>query len=80
MNAITLYGSPIGSCVIGDYLILFTTDVENSVDRIYKIFNPMENQYLSDVILLFKGSLNFNISNKIQTLPFYENENIQKVY
>jgi hypothetical protein len=78
MDAITLYGSPIGSCVIGDFLILFTTDIDGSVDRIYKIFKPTDS--LSDTVLLFQGNLNFSLSNKIQTLPFYENNNIQKVY
>lgn len=70
-------GKTIGSCVINEYLILFTHD--ESSDRIYKIKPPNDNGE-SDVILLAELNLNFNESNKIQTLPFYENESVQKVY
>jgi hypothetical protein len=70
-------GITIGTSVINDNLILFTTD--NGTDRIYKIKPPNESG-VSDVIRLYDGSLNFSINNKIKTLPFYENENIQKVY
>lgn len=76
MAITTIDGKCIGSCVIGDYLILFTTS--SSFDRIYKVSKPTNNS--SNVIRLFRGHLNFNELNKIQTLPFYENENIQKVY
>ena len=76
MATINILGKCIGSCVIDSYLILFTTD--SSFDRIYKVFNPNSNE--SNVILLFRGHLKFNENNKIQALPFYENESIQKVY
>lgn len=70
-------GKTIGSCVINEYLILFTTD--DSYDRIYKI-KPPNDSGVSDVVKLAELNLNFNESNKIQTLPFYENESVQKVY
>ena len=72
-----IIGYTIGSCVINDQLILFTTDEGH--DRIYKI-RPPGYSGVSDFIVLFDGNLNFSRSSKIQTLPFYENENIQKVY
>lgn len=72
-----IIGKTIGSCVINECLILFTTD--DSSDRIYKI-KPPNSDGISDVIKLFDGDLKFNIYSKIQTLPFYENESIQKVY
>ena len=72
-----IIGKTIGSCVINECLILFTTD--NSSDRIYKI-KPPNSGGVSDVIKLFDGDLKFSLSNKIQTLAFYENESIQKVY
>lgn len=72
-----IIGKTIGSCVINECLILFTTD--NSSDRIYKI-KPPNSSGISDVIKLFDGDLKFNLSSKIQTLAFYENESIQKVY
>jgi hypothetical protein len=72
-----IIGKTIGSCVINEYLILFTTD--SSSDRIYKI-KPPNDSGVSDVVKLAELDLNFNESNKIQTLPFYENESVQKVY
>jgi hypothetical protein len=71
-----IIGIDIGSCVIGDNLIVFTTD--SGVDRIYKIREP--DSYISDVIMLYEGNLNFSKDNPIQTLGTIENENIQKVY
>ena len=72
-----ILGKCIGSCVINEYLILFTNDT--TVDRIYKI-KPPNNVGESYIVKLFEGSLNFSQDNLIQTLPFYENENVQKVY
>lgn len=69
-------GIPLGSCVIGNYITLFTKST-TGVDYIYRL------QILDDVILtdvLFQGDLNFNFEYPIQTLASYENENIQKVY
>ncbi len=85
LNTITIYknnmseifGICIGTCVINNYLIVFTSD--NGTDRIYKVKPPNSNGE-SDIIKLYEGSLNFSIDSKIKTLPFYENENIQKVY
>ena len=69
-------GVAIGSAVVEDSLILFTTD--DNYDRIYKVFNPLNNE--SNAILLFEGDLGFNESNKIQTLVSIETESVKKVY
>ena len=53
-------GISIGTCVINDNLILFTTD--NGTDRIYKVKPPNENGE-SDVVKLYSGNLNFNVNN-----------------
>ena len=51
--------------------------IVDSLDRIYKLwFN--EDKLFGD--LLYEGHLNFSISNPIETIVFYENEDIQKVY
>jgi len=49
------------------------------IDNIYRLnhFNAPQN---ISTKLLYSGELGFNLNNKIQTLPFYENENVQKVY
>lgn len=70
-----LEGIPIGQVVINDILVIFTTD--NSIDRIYRI------EVSKDTLTgkkLFEGSLNFNTSNPIEAVVFYETENIIKVY
>ena len=72
-----ILGTTLGSCVINDQLILFTTREDS--DRIYKI-KPPNSTGESESILLFNGDLNFSKDNKIKTLPFYENEFVQKVY
>ena len=72
-----ILGTTIGSCTVNDQLILFTTREDS--DRIYKI-KPPNDAGESESILLFSGDLNFSDANKIKTLPFYENEFVQKVY
>ena len=78
MATTTIRGETIGTCVINDFLVLFTHD--ESADRIYKISQPSPATNISETIMLFEGDLNLSNDSKIQTLPFYENENIQKVY
>lgn len=74
-------GTPIGQAAINDSLILFTyedkTISETNKDRIYKL-------WFEDGILngkeLFSGNLNFDYKHPIETISFYENNDIQKVY
>ena len=74
-SLLALKGTPIGYSIVNNTLVIFTTD--NTTDRIYKIYKTNEILYGK---LLFEGSLNFNTVNPIECIPFYENENIQKVY
>lgn len=74
-------GIPIGQSVIDDELIIFTTktdsDIDDKKDKIYKIWfngDALEGQKL------FEGNLNFDYSHPIETLSFYENSDIKKVY
>lgn len=78
MPAIKIRGKTLGSCVLNDFLVLFTHD--ESADRIYRMGKPNDISKISNTVILFEGNLNFSNNNKIQTLPFYENESIQKVY
>lgn len=66
-------GIPIGHAVLNDYLVLFTT-IDNT-DRIYRIEFKT-----GTCITMFQGNLGFSPRHPIETLPFYENEDIQKVY
>lgn len=77
----SLEGVPIGQSVIDDELVIFTTktdsDTSDNKDKIYKI-------WFEDGVLngqqLFEGNLGFNYSKPIETLSFYENEDIKRVY
>lgn len=77
----SIEGTVIGKAVIDNELILFTADTASNIkdkeDKIYKIKingNNLEGQ------ILFRGNLNFNPKYPIETLVFYENEDIKKVY
>lgn len=77
----SINGVVIGEATIDDELILFTTDIISIIngkrDRIYKIKLNGDNL---DGQVLFEGNLNFNPTYPIETLIFYENEYIKKVY
>lgn len=67
------------SWVIPSDTVLYLNNIGTSVDHIYKLNNSTGSS-TPTLTELYNGNLNFNLSNKIQTLPFYENESIQKVY
>ena len=53
------------------------TGLKNNTDRIYKLW--FNNKKLNGK-LLYKGHLDFDATSPIETLVFYENNNIRKVY
>jgi len=80
--ATPLLGYPIGSIVLNENLILFTTmnlTDGNLTDRIYKITKSVTANTLVSTIL-YEGILHFDVLHPIEAIPFYENENVQKVY
>lgn len=66
-------GTYIGHALLGKYLVVFTKSGGTSYIRRIN---------LEDITIktLYSGALNFDVNHPITTLPFYENENIQKVY
>ena len=68
-------GTLIGHAVLNSYLILFTTD--DNEDHIYRIH--YDNSEFTGR-KLFNGHLNFSAQNPIETITYYESEDIQKVY
>ena len=83
-------GLIIGHAVLNNTLVLFTTEHttptdsdpipnENGLDRIYKIVFSDDFSEAS-VETLFEGNLNFYYKNPLETLPYYETDEIQKVY
>ena len=80
-------GIPIGTAVINDKLVLFTTnDNASDKDFIYVLqcadtnlsLDPEGNKMVGR--LIYNGNLNFNTSYPLETLVSYETEHIQKVY
>lgn len=71
-----LKGTPIGHATINNNYIIFTTGdttTEGKPDHIYKVNN-------SGISSIYNGDLNFDSSYPLETLVYYENEDIQKVY
>lgn len=71
-------GVCLGHAVLNNQLVLFTKEEGiESPDRIYKTeFNNGE----YTTTLLYQGNLNFDLNYPIETLPYYENDLIQKIY
>lgn len=71
---------PIGQCAIGDKLVIFCT--KDGTDKIYLIYEDTDlvgaKQYKADI--LYEGNLNFSKEHPIEAHPYYENEELQKVY
>lgn len=71
---IELEGTAIGTAVINNHLVVFTT---GNKDRIYCL-DFVDESVTSK--LLYSGNLEFDIEHPLETLAVYENENIQKIY
>ena len=84
---ITLLGTFLGSCVLNNFIVIFThhtrkisagdTGIEVVEDYIYRIENL--NGTLNSIIL-YKGDLGFNLNHPIEAIGYYESEEVQKVY
>lgn len=76
-----IQGRALGYAVISDKIVLFTHNDnvnDTTPDRIYRIDQVLQYQYRG--IMLYEGNLNFDMTRPIETLAWYENEDIQKVY
>ena len=74
-------GEVIGYSVLNRYLVLFSHT--NSTDLIYRLeYIPAsgDNGPSWKGLELFSGDLNFSVESPIETLAYYESEDIQKVY
>ena len=93
-TGITLQGQVIGQCPTNDSLVVFTKQIQfslegdTSTDYIYEIWEGQgEDKTETDwdeikwrSKILYQGNLNFNINYPIEALFNYETEDIQKVY
>lgn len=69
-------GTVLGYAVLSDILILFSHS--NTNDFIYKIIKNTDGDYIMSI--LFQGNLNLDTEHPVDTLAFYENEDIKKIY
>ena len=79
-----IVGDLVGYSIVNSYLVLFTHRSESPYDHIYRIKMPDMGAPVSisanDVFTVFSGNANFDLEHPIQTLPIFENDNLQKVY
>ena len=68
-------GTYLGYAILNNYLVLFTK--ADDYDRIYRL-EFKDNSFIGTI--LYKGDLQFNDVEAIETLVYYESEAIQKVY
>lgn len=74
IKGVSFTGKFLGYCVLDNYLVVFTADIDNNTDYIYRI--DKNKNY--EQVILFEGNLHFNLEHPIETLGVYENEFIQK--
>ena len=79
-------GTIIGQTTIDDTLILFsTTSLGETPDYIYKATLIKQSEFPDTeepwkLELLYNGNLEFSIEHPIEALPYWESDNIKKVY
>ena len=74
-------GIPIGKAEFNDSIIIFSVgedDEGNTFNKITKFTTAINGMLKKEV--LYTGNLNFNTKYPIETLVYYENEELQKVY
>ena len=77
----TIYGITIGTAVLNQYLVIFTT--AKDYDRIYRLeYDKTAKTPKKPLtgVLLFKGNLGFSADYPLETLASYETDAVQKVY
>lgn len=73
-EGISLEGTFLGHCIVGDYIVVFTKGEKDSIYRI-----SLEGDTFIST-LLYSGNLQFSLDNPIEALGWYESKDIQKVY
>ena len=86
-----IFGNLIGWNVLNDHIILFTHEEvnDNNVDRIYRISWCKNDADVEGFWMkcgseynkpLFEGDLDFDLEHPIESVVYYETEEIQKIY
>ena len=73
----TIFGVYLGHAILNEYLVLFTKS--STTDYIYIFtYDDATNTIVGNI--KYEGDLNFSLDHPIETLPYYESEEVQKVY
>lgn len=82
----TLKGTPIGTAVVNNKLVVFTTGAEEDpstnphlADNIY-VLEYNAGQVSLEGIRIYSGNLNLDVQHPLETLVSYESSDIEKVY
>mgnify|MGYP003620037876 CR=1 FL=1 len=75
-----MIGNYVGHAVLNDYLVVFMHS--SDYDYIYRLEKKIDYKLVEflEVVTLYQGNLGLNTSYPLETLPIFENEDIQKVY
>ena len=73
----SIIGTVVGYAVLNNVLVLFTSD--SGIDRIYKVIFTDSYETIT-CVKLFEDNLGLRADHPLETLPIYENSQIQKVY
>lgn len=77
-TGISYKGDYLGHCIVGDFLVVFTSEFKGD-DYIYRTYFPKEEGSVPSTIVLYKGNLQFN-NKVIETLGVVEQDKLIKVY
>lgn len=75
ISDVTFTGVVLGYCVLGNYLTVFTVDVNAQTNRDY-IYRVEKTSSGFITTRLYNGNLNFKVNKPIECLGVYENEKI----
>lgn len=77
VDNVTIFGTVIGWNILNNNIIVFSHS-NNGTDRIYRIKHTEGDSFEPN--LLFSGNLNFSADNPIESIVYFETEEIQKIY
>ena len=83
---ITINGTYLGHCLLGKYLVVFSTkglkedDNASEEDKAVDDYITRIDLSTKEKLVLYNGNLSFSLDHPIEAIGSYENESIQKVY
>ena len=77
---VEIKGTYLGHCLLGKYLTVFSTGGLEENDDTLRDYITRIDLSTKESVVLYKGNLEFDVNNLIETVASYENEKIQKIY